>query len=965
MAVLVVAIVVIAVISGQWFIGLNNEQQVAIKSYCANIEQIQQDYDGGEYASGFNIMLATQPMVRLEPHAMERVLGKIPLLNHALPYIHRHPFLYALLNGFDMKADGGFEWNYVLARSFGDSALAYSGHTNEVRGVAISPDGKWLATAGADSTVRVFDISQVNNCNSKVTCLVRALIVLDSNGDARPIERQNTQDWNVNAQLVAALGKRPVSSLPGAMSVQFSPDGKWIAIAAGNWSQAQIPGTVYLWSTVDPGKVMQLTTGSQLKFQKAVDSVVFKKQADSAGAWELAATSDDNSAEFWSVAPDGKVTYKGSFDASAKAAKGMNAAQYSPDGKTFAMIFGDGHLWIQESQQPWQQGCSEPFVADVSGLMSMAFYDNDEILLGTRDGDVIRVDLPAARDCIKQLTASSFLVTGQGLVTSMAISADKDFLVTTGSSGVLLVWKLVRDEDAPYKLLEHGESIMLRGHRDGVYSAAITPDEHLIVSGGANAQTGGTTSTVAGPLVTAEGSRVCFWELQPEPDGKPPLGSKQSPASPDSKQSPIIPPSKLASITWASQPAKIQADGAVQSLGFSPDGRELASLRGFSRNIATDQPTEIYFTPLDSKTGKPASALSPFVRGHNAPGTSLAWSADGKFVVTAAMDGTVLLWDVAKQTSAALEAPKDNEGHPLPMMDLSFSRDGWLVGTAAGTVDVFRNFTWKQKTYSTVNSLLLWKPEESAAIQKVVALPNVQAGGDFSPQQLAFSAAGDRLAACGLDNADSFVKVQIWNTNSLVSDSPGSPEKTLSGSEYPKSHEHPGVLQSECTAVTFSPDGEWLAVGTYSHEIAVWSTANWSRVEGEFALSGSVAGSKAAVRGRYLDSPPKANAVVNSMAFSPDNTRLAYGTADGNIYLWSVMASLPVITIDVHTGEVLALAFSPDGRCLASGSSDQTVIFLLRSRPGVSEPAQANLPQANQYIEKVSPEATNWTPYLQ
>ena len=400
-----------------------------------------------------------------------------------------------------------------MARSFGDSALAYAGHTNEVRGVAISPDGKWLATASADSTVRVFDISQVSNCNSEVTCLDRALLVLDSNGDARPIERQNQQDWDVNSQLVAALGKRSVSSLPGAMSVQFSPDGKWIAVGVGNWSQAQIPGTVYLWSTEEPAKVIQLTTGSQLKFRKSVDSVVFKKQADSAGAWELAATSDDNSAEFWSIAPDGKVAYEGNFDASAKAAKGMNAAAYSPDGKTFAMIFGDGHLWIQESQQPWQQGCSEPFVADVSGLMSMAFYDNDEILLGTRDGAVIKVDLPAApgqRDCTKQLTPSSFLVTGQGLVTSMAISADKDFLVTTGSSGVLLVWKLVRDDDPPFKLLEHGESVMLRGHRDGIYSAAISPDERLIVSGGANAQTGGSYNTTGGPLVATRAVAFAF-----------------------------------------------------------------------------------------------------------------------------------------------------------------------------------------------------------------------------------------------------------------------------------------------------------------------------------------------------------------------------------------------------------------------------------------------------------------------
>jgi WD40 repeat protein len=125
-----------------------------------------------------------------------------------------------------------------------------------------------------------------------------------------------------------------------------------------------------------------------------------------------------------------------------------------------------------------------------------------------------------------------------------------------------------------------------------------------------------------------------------------------------------------------------------------------------------------------------------------------------------------------------------------------------------------------------------------------------------------------------------------------------------------------------------------------------------------------VAGSKAAVRGRYLDSPPKANAVVNSIAFSPDNMRLAYGTADGNIYIWGVMASLPVITIDVHTGEVLALAFSPDGRCLASGSSDQTVIFSCEADQGFLS-LRRQIAASQQYIGKVAPEATNWTPYAQ
>lgn len=84
-----------------------------------------------------------------------------------------------------------------------------------------------------------------------------------------------------------------------------------------------------------------------------------------------------------------------------------------------------------------------------------------------------------------------------------------------------------------------------------------------------------------------------------------------------------------------------------------------------------------------------------------------------------------------------------------------------------------------------------------------------------------------------------------------------------------------------------------IATAMYSHEIAVWSTASWMRVDGELSAGG-----------RYLDAPPMANSAIN-------------GAADGRIYLWSVFAQLPVATISVHS----------DGNCLASGSNDQTVCF--------------------------------------
>ena len=929
------ALVVFAVVGYFLLTDLEDGQKAAIQNYCINIVQVQQDFDSGDYASGYNLLRETVPLVRLQPRAVEKFIANSQLLKGALPFIYRHPRLYAILNGFDRKAAGGIEWNYLLARSFGDSAFAYTGHVNEVRSVAISPDGQWVATAGADSTVRVFKVGSIlqgkdYNLNNP---LDRALLVLDSNGDARAIQPNGADSsWSVNAQLSSALGKRSLNQLPGVLSVQFSPDSAWIAVATGNWDQTSVPGTVYLWSTKNPGTVVWV--GKQ--FGKATDAVVFKQHADAQGAFDLAATSEDNTAKFWSVAPDGAIALKGEFSAAGEALKGMNAAAYSPDGKTFAMIFGDGHLWIRDGVEPWKSGSSTPIVGDISGLMSIAPYRHalrdpvthapagfeNLLLLGTRDGHVKSYNLNSNDLPI------NYLDTGQGLVTSLTVSHDNNLLLTTGSTGTVLVWQLLRDQhdesldQSPTRT--PGDGIMLRGQRDVTYSAAITPDNGLIVTGGASALTGGSgqhsaSDRSSSALVSSPGSRVLFWKKQ--------MGYVDG----------FILPGDTVRSTWVSQPASILSGGAVQALAFSPNGRGFASIVGTPAQ--DNAPTEIDFTQIDPNTGRPTSSETAHPQNHSSKGTALAWSVDGKSVVTAMNDGGLLLWDPSQfrqgsklqinPVSKALDTPIVHNSH-LPIQALSFSPQGYLAGTAAAVGAPDQIFTWKNAQYHSDESIILWEPENSTAIQKVVPLPPVIANKTFSLQQLIFSPSGDWLAACGADSADNLIKVQIWNIASLLGTSP-KPLRTLNGSEFPPSDAHTESLHGQCTAVAFSPDGEWLAVGTYSHEIAVWSTTTWLRVGGQAeyipngALYGATGGRRGA--GHYIDAPPMATSAINTVAFSPDSMRLAYGTADGSIYLWSVTAQLPVSAISVHAGGVLALAFSPDGKCLASGSNDKTVRF--------------------------------------
>ncbi|CAL9639376.1 nSTAND1 domain-containing NTPase [Streptomyces sp. enrichment culture] len=296
------------------------------------------------------------------------------------------------------------------------------------------------------------------------------------------------------------------------------------------------------------------------------------------------------------------------------------------------------------------------------------------------------------------------------------------------------------------------------------------------------------------------------------------------------------------------------------------------------------------------------SPVQATLTGHTKAVESVAFSPDGKALVTSGNDGTARLWDVAGHRQLASLDGRSSQVHTAVFSPdgrtLVTSHNGWEVRlwdvrtrkqtavlTGAGSPALFSPDGDTIVTGGEQGKVLLW---DARTHQKVDELRVHRSDEGAWPSHLAFTPDGTTLAVTVIGfraSKSDQSRVQLWDVRE------GRRTAILKG--------HTGQVAS----LAFSPDGETLATGASDATARLWD-----------------------VRGhRPLATLPGHSGTVWAVAFSPDGRILASGSQDRSIWLWDVGERTAVTALNSHTGDVDALAFSPDGAMLASGSTDATV----------------------------------------
>ncbi len=352
-----------------------------------------------------------------------------------------------------MGSEGGVVRVWDL---MGSPNVMLIGHRAEANSVAFSPDGNFVASAGDDDIIRLWNLNPPLSAPKRLADKAFRQLSVAFEGDQRFLLSGDSDgvirrwEWGQSKATSEALNDFD----PSVTAVAFSQDGKFFAASDAlqfppgffevHVVNREQPGTapVTLNGHNDEVRAIAFVPGSQLVATGSLDHTV--------RLWDLQQPQP-------SASPVILPRHKG----------GVTALAISPDGKLLASGDTDKtiRLWnLRDLQSP-------PVVIEghSAGVVSLSFSADNRFLASGSEDHTARVwDLNAMNN-------APLVLRGHDLtIRTVAFSPDNQMLVTGSYDGTTRLWNLNRPDTAP---------VILNSGNDEVMSVAFSPDGKNVASG--------------------------------------------------------------------------------------------------------------------------------------------------------------------------------------------------------------------------------------------------------------------------------------------------------------------------------------------------------------------------------------------------------------------------------------------------------------------------------------------------
>ncbi|AFZ38261.1 WD-40 repeat-containing protein (plasmid) [Stanieria cyanosphaera PCC 7437] len=578
------------------------------------------------------------------------------------------------------------------------------GHQDGVREIKLSPDGKLIASASEDKTIKLWNfkgklLTTLKTLNVHSGSFDNMILSPDGKLIASVSSDRTVKLWNLKGKLLTTLNGHT-----GLVeNVTFSPDSQTLASASSD-------KTVKLWNL--KGKLLATLNGHT----GSVYGITFSPDGQT-----LASSSSDKTVKLWNL--KGKLLWSVKDHIN-----DINTVIFSPNGQTLASASNDQtiKLWNLQGELLYTLKGHTGWVG------SLAFSPDGQTLASISSNQVKLWNLKG-----KLLTT---LDGHTDVFHSIAFSPDGKTIASASSDKTVKLWNL------------QGELLAtLNGHTDSVYSLAFSPDGKTIASASSDktvklwnlkekllwsvkSHTEPIDKVAFSPdgqtITSASGYKksVELWNLQ----GKL-LATLER--STDMHHSIMLSPNgqAIASIgldhvvkLWNLQGELIATlDGhnsQVESIAFSPNSQTVASASDYDKTV---------------KLWNLKGELLATLNGHTDQIYKVVFSPDGKTIASASSDNTVRLWNLKGELLATLNNHKD-----YLINSVIFSPDGKTIAFASSDNNI--------ASFGKNSTVKLWNLKG-----ELLATFN---GHQDSINSVIFSPDGQLIASASSDNT-----VKLWN----------------------------------------------------------------------------------------------------------------------------------------------------------------------------------------------------------